>query len=200
MSVALACFVPLPANSALPFPAVEILQGPPPGNYCQANGVPALFNVNTRPGETYYGRGTMRVNGVQVSQSTIRSFVFPAGIVSAFAPMPPSTTPGVYPPGTIFSSTSTYFDAAQRPTYENELVIRCDTGETVLIRNTDLTPPPPLPIPISPVPVAIALLLVSAFTSRRSRAQPDACPRGCPSAAAGTRRLAGTLGVTTVSA
>lgn len=172
MFVALAFFVPLPAASALPFPAVEILQGPPPGNYCQANVVPALFNVNTRPGETYYGRGTMRVNGVQVSQGPISSFVFPAGIVSSFAPMPPMTTPGVvYPPGTVFSSVSTYFDAARRPTYENELVIRCDTGQTALIRNADLTPPPPLPVPISPLPAAAALLLASAFAFRRSCAQ-----------------------------
>jgi hypothetical protein len=154
--------------TSLPLPAVEILQGPPPGNYCQAPGVPALFNVNTRPGDTYYGRGTFTVNSVVVHQTPLGPFVFPAGVVNSTAPMPPAFTPGVvYPPGTVFSSIATYFDAAQRPTYENELAIRCDTGQTVFIRNTDLTPAPPQPVPVSPLLAFVGVALSTALLLRR---------------------------------
>jgi len=153
---------------ALPFPAVEILQGPPPSDYCQTPRVPALFNVHTRPGDTYYGRGTFKVNGVQVHQGPISPFSFPAGVVSSSAPMPPAFTPGVvYPPGAVFTSISTYYNALLLPTYENELTIRCDTGQIIHIRNTDLTPPP---VPLSPWAPFAAIACAAAILLRQRRA------------------------------
>ena len=153
-----------------PFPAVEILQGPPPGNYCQSNGVPALFNVNTRPGRHIMGGEPCELT---VSRSPKHNtFVRVSGWHSfRIRAMPPSTTPG--------SSTRRERYSVQRPPTltRTKANLRERTrhpmryGQTVLIRNTDLTPPPPLPVPISPGPVAIALLLVSAFTLRRSCAQ-----------------------------
>ncbi len=154
--------------AALPVPAVEILAGPPPGNYCNSKRATALFNVNTRPPQTYFARGTFRVDGEIVYTSPVEHFYFPPGIWTAEWPLPHEVLPGgPYAPGTVFSTTSRYFDSSMRATYENEIAIRCDTGETVLIRNVDLTPQP-TPVPINGVAPLVALLLAtSAFVALR---------------------------------
>ena len=147
---------------ALPFPAVEILQGPPAGNYCDAPRATALFNVNTRPGEQYFGQGTFKVNGQVVFVSAVSVFSFPAGVQTAEYPLPLEVLPGgAYAPGTVFATISRYFDSSMRPTYENEIDIRCDTGETLLIRNSDLTLPP-APVPVNGIVPALMLLLAAA--------------------------------------
>ena len=169
------------AVNALPFPAVQILQGPPPGNYCAATGVPADFYINSRPGDRGFGRITYRVNGIQVYQGPLGAFNFPAGFISSFAPMPPNAIHDtVYPPGTVFSSISTYFDSARIATYENELTIQCDTGQTLLIRNTDLSAQP---IPISPFAPLTAILVAAMYFFRRTRRNGDVipcAPLNCP--------------------
>jgi hypothetical protein len=155
--------------AALPVPAVEVLAGPPPGNYCNSKRATALFNVNTHPPATYYGQGTFKVNGQVVYTSDIGHFYFPPGVWTAEWPLPLEVLPGpTYPPGTVFSTTSRYFDSSMRATYENEIAIRCDSGETVLIRNVDLTVQP---VPVKGVaPLATLMLAASgALVLRRTK-------------------------------
>lgn len=156
----------------LPLPAVEILQGPPAGNYCGAKRATALFDVNVLPGGLYFGDGIFRVNGQIVLTTAVSRFIFPrAGVQTAEYPLPLENLPGPpYPAGTIFSTMSRYYDANLRPTYENEITIRCDTGETISIRNTDLTvPPPPAPVPLKGT--SFLALLLAAMGVARLRAQ-----------------------------
>lgn len=158
-----ACFsvLAIAEAAALPLPAVEILAGPPAGNYCNSKRATALFNVNTRPAQTYYGQGTFRVNGQIVYTSAIEHFYFPPGVWTAEWPLPLEVLPGeAYPQGTVFSTASRYFDSSMRATYENEIAIRCDTGETVLIRNADLTPQP-TPVPSNGVALLMTLMLAA---------------------------------------
>jgi len=130
----------LGADSAgLPFPAVQILEGPPTGNYCDAERANALFNVNTQPGELYAAQGTFKVDGEVVYVSAMLPFSFSPGVQAGQVPLPREVLPdSTYPAGTVFSTTTRYFDAAANATYENEITIVCDTGEAVLIRNSNL--------------------------------------------------------------
>lgn len=164
------------AAFALPFPAVEILQGPPAGNYCNAARVSVLIDVNTRPGEQYFGQGTFKVNGQIVFVSAITGFSFPAGVQTAQFPLPLEVLPGgTYPPGTVFATVSRYFDSSRRATYENEIAIRCDTGQTILIRNSDLTLTS-IPVPIDGMVPALMLLIGAAgivVCSAQMRSRPD---------------------------
>jgi hypothetical protein len=123
----------------LPLPAVQVLEGPPPGNYCGATSAQALFDVNTRVGDLYYAQGTFKVDGKIIYVSDVAFFFFAAGVQTAPFPLPREVLPdSAYTTGTVFSITSRYFDAAMGPTYENEIAIVCDTGETLLLRNSNL--------------------------------------------------------------
>ena len=125
----------------LPFPAVQMLQGPPPGNYCDASRANSLINANTRPGELYAAQGTFKVDGEVVYVSAVLPFSFPSGVQTAEFPLPREVLPdSTYVAGSVFSVTTRYFDVAINPVYENEIAIVCDTGETVLLRNSNLDP------------------------------------------------------------
>ncbi len=123
----------------LQFPAVQMLEGPLPGNYCNASRANSLIDANTRPGELYAAQGTFKVNGETVYVSAVSPFSFPSGVQTAEFPLPREVLPdSTYAAGTMFSVTTRYFDVATNPVYENEIAIVCDTGETVLLRNTNL--------------------------------------------------------------
>jgi len=126
-------------TTGLPMPAVQVLEGPPPGNYCDATSAQALFDVNTRAGDFYYAQGTFRVDGEIVYVGSVALFSFAPGVQTAPFPQPRAVLPdSTYAAGTVFSITSRYFDAAMNPTYENEIAIECDTGDTLLLRNSNL--------------------------------------------------------------
>ncbi len=78
----------------LPFPAVQMLEGPPPGNYCDASRANALIDANTRPGELYAAQGTFKVDGEVVYTSAVSPFSFPSGIQTAEFPLPREVPPG----------------------------------------------------------------------------------------------------------
>ncbi len=126
-------------GSDLPFPAVQMLEGPPPGNYCDADRADALMDVNTRPDEVYAAQGTFKVDGDVVYVGNVAPFYFDPGVQTASFPLPREVVPGgTYAAGTVFSTTTRYFDAAMNATYENEIAIVCGTGETSVLHNTNL--------------------------------------------------------------
>jgi len=142
--------------AALPLPAVQILAGPPPGNYCNAPRAPATFDVNTEPGGEYYAQGILKVDDEVVYIGDVMSFSYPAGTVTAEFGLPPQLHNGAtYAAGTTFSTLSRYFDASLHATYENEIATQCDTGQTTLIRNVELPTGPGVPSPVQIKLVAV---------------------------------------------
>jgi hypothetical protein len=142
--------------AALPLPAVQILQGPPSGNYCNAARAAATFDVNTQPDGVYYAQGIMKADDEVVFIGDTMPFSYPAGMANAEFGLPPGVHAGSsYAPGTVFSTISRYFDSSLHATYENEIAIQCDTGQTTLIRNTELATGPGVPSPMQIKLVAV---------------------------------------------